>query len=198
MEITFKTKVVNLDSRPERYELIPAEMAKMAISDYERFKAFEGGTFGSVKSHIEVLKGVEGYLLVCEDDVGFLWQSKEIFDKAMSQIPEDFDLLYLGANVKEPIERYSENLFRIKRGAHTNHAILYSEKARNKILEVYNYETDEISIYDHWLYCVGQGLLQCYVISPLIAWQKAGYSDARLCYYDYFLEMRSNELYNMK
>jgi len=197
MEVIFKTRIVNLDSRPERYKDIPEEMGKMGITDYERFSAFEGGTMGSIKSHIEVLRGAEGNLLVCEDDVMFLRQARKIFDLAMSQI-DDFNMVYLGGNVKGKAHRYSDNLFKLSDGGtHTNHAILYSEECRNKILEIYNYETDEINVYDHWLHCVGQKMFGAYIISPMIAWQRPGYSDCRGGYMDYFMEMRSNEIDNM-
>jgi hypothetical protein len=143
------------------------------------------------------MKGIEGDLLVCETDVTFLYQSRYVFDNAYAQLPDDWDLLYLGGNIHEPAERYSLNLFKVNRGVHCNHAILYSEKGRNKIFETYNWLTDEITPFDQWLYHVGQRILNCYVCSPMIAFQRASWSDAGKCFVDYFVEMRSNEIKNM-
>jgi len=197
MEIeSFKTRIINLDSRKDRWEKIPSEMAKMRISDYERFQAIPGGSWASVSSHAEALKGVEGYLLLCEDDVVFLHQARDIFEKALTQI-EGFDMIYLGGNIKAPVFRCTENLFHLKGGTHTTHAIMYSEECRNKILDIYNYQTNKISVYDHWLHCVGQEMFDTYMISPMVAYQSPGLSDCRGDYQDYFIDMRSNELYYM-
>jgi len=193
--IQFKTRVVNLDSRPERWKKIPPEMDKIGITDYERFSAFENGSAGSVKSHIEVLKNVSGNLLVCEDDVCFIDQAREIFELAVSELPEDWDMLYLGANPKIPQIRHSDHLFKSEGGVHTNHAILYTEKARNYVFANYDYNT--MDYYDHWLFMVGQKVMNVFLVSPMIAWQSPGYSDCRRDYMDYYLHMRSNEIRHM-
>ena len=193
--IQFKTRIVNLDSRPERWEKIPPEMDKIGITDYERFSAFENGSAGSVKSHIEVLKNVSGNLLVCEDDVCFIDQAREIFELAVSELPEDWDMLYLGANPKIPQIRHSDHLFKSEGGVHTNHAILYTEKARNYVFANYDYNT--MDYYDHWLFMVGQKVMNVFLVSPMIAWQSPGYSDCRRDYMDYYLHMRSNEIRHM-
>ena len=193
--IQFKTRVVNLDSRPERWKKIPPEMDKIGITDYERFSAFENGSEGSVKSHIEVLKNVSGNLLVCEDDVCFIDQAREIFELAVSELPEDWDMLYLGANPKIPQIRHSDHLFKSEGGVHTNHAILYTEKARNYVFANYDYNT--MDYYDHWLFMVGQKVMNVFLVSPMIAWQSPGYSDCRRDYMDYYLHMRSNEIRHM-
>lgn len=193
--IQFKTRIVNLDSRPERWKKIPPEMAKMGITDYERFSAFDNGSAGSVKSHIEVLKNVSGNLLVCEDDVCFVDQAREIFELAVNELPPDFDMLYLGGNPKIPQIRYSGYLFKSEGGIHTNHAILYTEKAREYVFANYDYNT--MDYYDHWLFMKGQKEMNVFIISPMIAWQSPGYSDCRRDYMDYYLHMRSNEIRHM-
>lgn len=198
-----KVRVVNMDQRTDRWATVPEEMVKLGF-EYERFRAWNppgvpAGATGSVYSHIEALKEVEGELLVCEDDVCFVDQAREIFDKAYSELPYDWDLLYLGGNPKVPQFRFSEHLFKSEGGIHCNHAILYNEKARRFILEDYCYDfrTNPIGIYDHWLFMVGQKKMNCFIISPMIAWQKPGYSDCRGSYQDYYLHMRSNEIRHM-
>jgi len=192
-----KCRVLNLDAYADRMTHIPAEMEKMGIK-WERFRAIDppeqpaSAYIGSTYSHQEILRGAEGALLVCEDDVIFTDGAREVFDKAFSQLPEDWDMFYLGGNVKMPAERYSENLFRIKGGVHCNHAIFYSEKARDFILTNYNQFTD-IGYYDHWLYVTGLGLMNCYICYPVIAYQMPCFSNARGAMMDYYGEMKENE-----
>jgi GR25 family glycosyltransferase involved in LPS biosynthesis len=194
-------RVVHLASRPDRMINITVEMKKLDI-DYDIFFAVdpEGITDRAMASsctHIDALRGIAGELLVCEDDVTFIHQSKELFKIAYNELPEDWDMLYLGGNIHEPGVRFSESLFRINKAVHCNHAILYSEKARDFILQNYDLWTNEIKAYDHWLYLVGQGLMNCYMCSPVLAYQKPGYSYSGL-WADYYIDMRSNEIKNLK
>lgn len=197
MDQNINCRVVHLESRPDRGRYFPDEMAKMFL-EYEVFFAVNppGITdpcIASSCSHIDALRGISGNLLVCEDDVTFIIQCRDIFNKSFSQLPEDWDMLYLGGNIHEPAERYSDNLFRITKGVHCNHAILYSEKARGRILSTYDVWTNEIKAYDHWLYLEGQGVMNCFICSPVIAYQRPGYSyDGS--YQDYYITMRSNEI----
>ena len=194
-------RIINLDSSIERMSLIPEEMAKLGLG-YERFAAVDpfpgaGPWIGSSFTHSEALRGVSGLLMVCEDDVIFIDGAKEIFDKAFAQLPEDWDMFYLGGNVKRPARRYSENLFRITYGVHCTHAIIYREKARNFILENFSALSGEIRAYDHWLFCEGQHRMNCYICYPLIAYQRPYYSNARKEYLDYLPEMKENERKNL-
>lgn len=200
----YTARVVHLEKRTDRLAGLEEEMNRIGLK-YEIFPAVNppgvpAGATGSVYSHIEVLKGVKGDLFVFEDDVCFIDQAKEILDLALSELPDDWDMLYLGGNPKVPQFRYSEHLYLSRGGIHTNHAILYREKARNFILYEYGYDfrTNEIGIYDHWLFMVGQKKMNVFIISPMIAWQKPGYSDCRGNYQDYYLHMRSNEIRHMK
>lgn len=176
---------------------IKKEMEKMYL-DFEIFYAVNppGVTDPAIASsctHVDALRGVNGMLLVCEDDVCFLNQSREVFNKAFAQLSENWDMLYLGGNIHEPAERFSDNLFRVKKGVHCNHAILYSEKARNTILSTYDVWTNEIKFFDHWLYLVGQDMMNCFICSPMIAYQKPGYSFDGT-WQDYYIDMHSREL----
>ena len=106
-------------------------------------------------------------LLFLEDDCLF----KDIvhLDKAMSELPADWDIVYLGANIQDenPV-RISEHVFRI-RSAWTTHCIGYRRKAIPYILE--NQPGFSEQMYDNWL--SGQlPNLNAYVINPMIAWQR--------------------------
>ena len=193
-------RVLNLDSAQDRMELVKAEMDKMGF-EFERFAALDpypnsGPWIGSSYSHTEMLRGVDGLLLACEDDVIFEEGALEIFNKAFAQLPEDWDMFYLGGNVKLPATRYSENLFSITGGVHCTHAILYSENARNYVLDNFNALAKgdiAITYYDHWLFCHGQAALKCFMCYPVIAYQRPNYSGPRGGFMDYRSEMEENE-----
>jgi hypothetical protein len=189
-------KVINLDSRPERMDLTTVELQNFGFDHIFRFPAISGGESGCAKSHYECLKG-DGLLFLFEDDIIFEVGAGKILTKAMAQLPDDFDLLYLGANVKTPANQYSKNLFKITGGVHCTHAILYSDKGRHRMLDLWRPEKEVYRQIDHWLYMKGQGLMECYVCSPLIAFQRPDYSDIRLQYFDYRDEMLENQRNNM-
>jgi GR25 family glycosyltransferase involved in LPS biosynthesis len=191
-------RVIGLESRQDRLEKIPEEMQRIGLP-WQFFATIDppGETdmmrIGSY-SFIEVLKNFTGHLLVCESDVTFIYQAKEIFDKAVYQLPMDFDLLYLGGNIHEPAERFSENLFRIKKGVHCNHAILYSDSGRRKMIAMYDPLTNDNPRIDDWLYHIGQKEMNCFICSPMIAYQRVSYSDINKKVVDYYIEMRSHEI----
>lgn len=189
-------RVINLDSRPDKMTEIPAEMDRFGVV-WERFPAIDpypgaGSYIGSSYSHSQVIKGITGLLLVCEDDVMFIDGARKLFDESFAQLPDDWDMLYLGGNVKMLAHRYSKNLFRISEGVHCTHAILYSEKARKTISDNFSI-TGEVSYYDHWLYTTGLAMMNCFICYPVVAYQRPSYSDARGGFMDYMSEMKENE-----
>src|SRR5689334_272401 len=108
------------------------------LSDGAKFDSFCKSQLGMLRQFLA--SGAEVGLLL-EDDVQF--RSLHILDKAISQLPRDWDVLYLGANLigvdinrlPEPTQ-YSENLFAL-RGAWTSHAIAYTRKIVEYIVCAY-------------------------------------------------------------
>lgn len=192
-----KCRVIGLESQTDRLEKIPEEMQRLGV-EWEFFPAVDipGYEYLRTISHsfIDVLKGIDDDLLVCESDVTFVYQAKKIFEWAVLQLPEDYDLLYLGGNIHEPPSNYSYNLLKIDRGVHCNHAILYSNKGRKRMIELYDPLTDENPRIDDWLYHTGQKVMNCYICKPLIAYQRPCYSIVHKKVVDYYIEMRSHEI----
>jgi hypothetical protein len=84
-----------------------------------------------------------------EDDV--LFKDLTHLPDALNELPEDWDIVYLGANVTENRpEFYSHNLRRV-RSAWTTHAVGYSRKAVEKIVEMYKGDWESEGMYDDWL-----------------------------------------------
>jgi len=192
---SFDSIVINLDSRPERWDEVQEELPKIGITDFKRFPGILDGNAGFSRSHLACVDG-DGFRFVFEDDVIFEPDALEILNKAIDQLPEDFDMFYLGGNVKTSAERYSENLYHIRGGVHTTHAILFSGKARKFIVGHYN--PGSHNLIDEWYYREGLNQMNCYICYPMIAFQRGSYSDLRLQYFDYREEMLENAKNNMK
>lgn len=189
-----QVKIINLDSRPDRMQEVLEELPKLGIKEHERFSAIHGGALGCDKSHKECLKG-DGPILILEDDCTFEENASKIFAKAVDQLPADFDMLYLGANVKSKAVRYSDNLFSVSGGVHTTHAILWSDKGRKIMNQMWACGMQ--GTIDQYLAVEGLKILKAFVCWPMIALQGDSYSDVRLQWFDYRAEMLLNQKNNM-
>jgi GR25 family glycosyltransferase involved in LPS biosynthesis len=167
-----QTKIINLAKRTDRWDTVVPEVQRFGITDFERVDAIEGGYMGFNRSVNKALQG-EGELLLLEDDVIFEDTIDSMLE-ARATLPNNWDLLYLGANLKSPLQRYNTKLYRIQ-DAWTSHAILYSVKGREYCLK--NFDPEKEMIYDEWLRTVVQRNMLCYVMAPMIAFQADGWSD---------------------
>lgn len=169
---TMKVKVINLAHRTDRLEEMTKQLEMFGIKEYERFDAIPGGYMGFNASMKAALAG-DGDLLLLEDDCLFSGTVDDLF-AAIKELPEDFDLLYLGANVKSRQQRFSERLYYCN-DAWTTHAIYYSAKGRKWCYE--NFEDGCTTIYDEWLNTIGKDHLKRFVVKPFLAIQSDNYSD---------------------
>lgn len=129
------------------------------------------------KSMKHIMETSTDKLLLFEDDVDIRYFSH--FDKAIEQLPDDWEMCYLGANLVAPIERYSDNLFKTF-GAWTTHAVMYNNpKELTKDYTDFNY------MFDDWLKTNIHPRGNSYVISPMIAWQRPSESDLWNHFADY-------------
>ena len=184
---------INLDRRQDRWNECQNEFDKLNIN-VERFPAIEGNNRHRAfnKSQWSVLKkAVDEKLncfLVLEDDIEF--HNCDHLEDALKELPQDFDLVYLGANINgTPLERYSDHLFKI-RNSFTTHAIGYSYKMAKWIVENFPFHKDEyefegLTIYDEWLRVNVQEQFKCYLVAPMVAWQRKSFSDIWQNHADY-------------
>ncbi len=75
-------------------------------------------------------------ILVLEDDCKFIRDNTmEIVDKCLEQLPEDYDMLFLGCFLTQKlIHKYSENLLQLSE-ARATQSIIYSKKGMIKLLK---------------------------------------------------------------
>ena len=132
-------------------------------------------------------------ILIMEDDADL--RNLDLIEPILSELPNDWDMLYLGANVKPhpdfiPPIRVSEHLFRIF-NAFTTHAIIYTHKAVEQILDAYDGE----QMYDAFLDAKMLRSLNAYVCSPFLSYQRPGMSDLWERTVDYTDTFKASENY---
>lgn len=158
------------------------EFERIGLHGVERFQAVkEIGPHQSF-SHSERNILLDFYhssaetLLHLEDDVAF--RSTEHLEAAINELPTDWDVLYLGANLvqwgngESSPERHSEHLFRIK-GAWTTHAVAYNKKCIHEILAKQPNFSERM--FDNALSDL-LPTLNAFIIAPMIAWQRPHHS----------------------
>lgn len=169
---------INLDKRVDRWQKCLVEFSRIEL-EVERFSAFSGESphLAFNKSQHTVLKKMVDEkaerMLILEDDVMF--KGLGHLTDAFNELPEDWDVLYLGANVNGTLlERHSDHLYKIK-NSFTTHAVGYSFKMAKWIVE--NFNPDQFPIYDEWLRVNVQEQFKCFLVSPMVAWQRPDHSD---------------------
>lgn len=200
---------INLKRRADRREYIEKEFSKFKI-DAEFIEAVDGndieykgvinrnsidkrpmsnGDIGCILSHLKVCKiakdrGYKNYLIF-EDDAEFHPSFEQSFNDYISQVPKDWDMIYLGgshmphANSPNP-QAVSENIAKIKQ-SYTSHAIALNERVYDSIISLWEKQDERIDI------CLSkiQFRFNCYAFRPAIVYQKAGHSDILNAEVDY-------------
>jgi glycosyl transferase family 25 len=159
------------------------------------------GLIGCAISHMKIyedaLKNNYKNILVLEDDVYFTDDLYEVLDKAMSELPEDYDILYLGCvGLCDKKQVYNMDLYLIfhllfkllcksKKQITNNkyihvpkfplstHAMIISNKGCKKLLNVIG----KISNHIDFTIASKSNELKIYAIEKKIAYQKWEYSE---------------------
>ena len=177
LSLDFPAYCISLPERNDKWNLARNEISKLGI---ERITKYEGhkrspGWQGCRLSHLNLMKEIKDEIfLIAEDD--FLINTKDPIkklDKAIQQLPKDWDLLYLGSTLNEPLERYSSNLFRMSAGW-TTHAMIFNNQNGIKEFIVENCPMQKIDV---WYANEIQKKFNCFITYPMIATQRGGFSD---------------------
>ena len=183
-----KTYCINLDKRPDRWELAKTEFDKHDLN-VERFSAIVGnpdniptkivpGHAGCVLSHYNCVKiakesGLDN-LLMLEDDVEFAENLNQWFAKYFPQVPDDWDLLYFGGNHnnKPFVKQVGPNVFKTE-NTYTTHCYAIKNTLFDVVINMFPKLRYEVDV----MYSLMQRGYNAYVIRPHLAWQRDGYSD---------------------
>jgi len=175
IEKDMKTYVINLDRRTDRLEYITKHLSDHRI-DFIRFSAIDNKWEGCRDSHLAIMEECKDdkVFMILEDDVQFVQPMKAMGD-AVTQLPEDWDCLYLGASPKEPQVKYSPNLYKIN-NAHVTHAIVWRNREGGAVEYILEHR-DDIQRIDDYFAKVIQPMFNCFLIYPLTAIQIQTQSD---------------------
>ncbi len=118
-------------------------------------------------------------LMILEDDCVF--KNMDHLFAAMSELPEDWEVLYGGANIigidtipfAQPV-RYSEHLFTLT-DAWMTHCMIYSKRGVERILNTFSVTCGYN--YDEWLRKNILPAGKAFIIAPQIAYQRASFSN---------------------
>lgn len=187
MNWNFFERRVCLTTQDDEWRLALAEFQRVGL-EVEKFQSLpidddeilgpHQSFSGSVRQILKEFNESDAQTLIhVEDDCVFreLWY----LDFALNQLPEDWDIVYLGANLvlwehaqRFDPERFSAYLWRVK-SAWTTHAIGFNKKVVPFLLE--NQPGLSERMFDNWL---SDQLpdLKAYCVAPMVAWQRPRFS----------------------
>lgn len=169
--------LINLPERKDRYSQSAQELARYRIP-FELFPATKRkdgreGLYITMRALFERAV-TEGYrsILVYEDDALFKREPGPVMEKCVRQLPENFDLLYMGCNLaQQPTCFVGDNLVNIT-GALSTHAVAYSQACMKRILSF-----PQILPFDLFLLHNIQPAGRSYCTCPMLVTQRIDYSD---------------------
>jgi hypothetical protein len=180
-----KVVVINLARRTDRLASITEQLNAHNI-EFERFEAIDGQELGvsgveaCVMSHravIEKYKDCQS-LFIFEDDAGLKPDFALLWDKFIANLPDDWQMLYLGCNRIES-NPVADGVGRLLQGVAT-HAYGAKQTIFDDLIRV-SKATNPIDI----SYMQMQVLVPTYVALPTMVGQVAGFSDIEQSFTDY-------------
>ena len=119
MELLENNLVINLSTRPDRFEHVTNQFKQLELTP-RRFNAFQtkDGAVGCTISHIRCLEiAIEedkDYIFICEDDISFTdpYILKRNIKRFLDNV-RNWDVLIIGGNVIKPFEKIDDYCLKI-------------------------------------------------------------------------------------
>ena len=211
---------INLDSRPDRWLECTTVFEEYGIEDkVQRFSAsimdLPGvsakhlARAGCAHSHFSVAKKAiqEGYnnYLILEDDFQFRLNKDDFrrqLARSISQLPDDWDLFYLGCNLDQsygiyPIDNFSDSLLKLN-SAHCCHAMSFNQEFMKRFAaeapdrqSIMNW-MDKNQAIDIYLASAVLSRINAFTADPLLVVQRPSFSNIEGVVYDYSAWMLQN------
>ncbi len=211
-----KIYCINLEERKDRWVLCEEKFEQYNIINYIRFEGIKIkdnlsnkklGQIGCALSFYRIIKNAyENFyknILIFEDDFYFVRskdQTEIILKESISNLPKEWDVLYLGANIVYdysncPLSFFNKYLFKLN-SAYCTHSISFSRNGINKFINRFANEDifineiiekyEAIDIFMAKEFCFKNS---CFITSEMICNQCASFSSIEGYNCDY-----SNEL----
>jgi glycosyl transferase family 25 len=173
--------VINLDRRTDRMQRFDEQAEKLNIK-YERLRAVEASDarFGCKLSHMAALSKYDSEIIfVFEDDSIFVDDFIPAFEAAMANVPDDWDMLYLGAHLLEK-EPYNDYWVRSLRCSST-HAYAVRKRVKQRLIK----QAMSMDGHTDVAYTTLHKEIKAYAARPTLVYQGASFSDLQGCDVDY-------------
>lgn len=172
-------KVINLDSRRDKWRACEMELGPHF--ELERVPAIKNdlGWLGLWQTFKQIFAQADGDVLIFEDDATYRgWATN--FENAIKDLPQGWEMLMLGANIKDQrIDRVNKTLARTY-GAWTTHAIYYSHSLCKEMATL-----DLTVPIDEYFRTIVHPRGNSYVVYPFLSYQRPSDSDIEGGYKDY-------------
>ncbi len=164
--------VINRPDRPERLAHAREQLSQQGLNArlFEAIIARRGWE-GCRDSHLAIMEKCKTDVIfgIFEDDILFIENFNDVVPFAIGELPADWDALYLGASPKQPQERYSSHLFRLK-NAHCTQGILWHTRKGGAVEYILSHK-DQIKKIDDFFANTIQPLFNCFITYPMVATQ---------------------------
>lgn len=185
----FFDRKVCLTADEKEWAKAVAEFERVGLNDVIKFQAIRDiGPHQSFNRStrqilIDFWESGSQRLLFTEEDAEFVNLSH--LEKALSELPADWDILYLGGNISEENfrkpEKYSTHLCRVF-NCWTTHAVVYHRKVIEDILQFQPGFSERM--YDNYLSDRLTGF-QAFIVNPMVAVQRSRVSSIWGTFCDY-------------
>jgi len=194
-----KIYCINLDRRPEKWRTVQHEFYTHGLQ-VERMPGVDGNDFriqypcspgnnGCTLSHLQCIERAKflGFetIMILEDDVILHPDFNNLLYGAMDELPENWQLVYLGGTHREVPVKVSEHIYRVTKTLCV-HAYIIRNTLFDFALDAFKSLHQPCDCY----YADKQHEGNMYVINPPLAWQSGGFSDivGRNMWYDWIKE----------
>ena len=172
-------KVINLDLRRDKWRACEMELGPHF--ELERVPAIknEFGWLGLWQTFKQIFAQADGDVLIFEDDATYRGWATNL-ENAIKDLPQGWEMLMLGANIKDQrLDRINKNLA-CTYGAWTTHAIYYSHSLCKEMATL-----DLTVPIDEYFRTVVHPRGNSYVVYPFLSYQRPSDSDIEGGYKDY-------------
>lgn len=177
-------------SRPDRWKQAKEEFNRVGLR-VDKWLAMTGPDVSSFDSFnlsqycmIQDIANSGEPGLIFEDDVVF--KDCSVLERAFLSLPNNWDMLYLGANLFDPCPAPGRpktfvtstgippDLFRIN-AVWTTHAYGMTSKMASYITQ--HFKPTKDGMIDDWLAREVHARFNCFIVNPMVCWQRPGFSD---------------------